>query len=87
MTKKSNSPQMVRVDSGSVSQREPADGVRERFLRRRRSVVFAIHHRAAQREALRRDIEEGCREMWDLYLETAKEWEPLEAEVDRLLDQ
>ena len=40
-----------------------------------------------EREVLRRDIEEGCREMWDLYLQTAREWEPLEAEVDRLRNE
>ena len=28
-----------------------------------------------QRAALRKDLEEGCREMWDVYLETALEWE------------
>ena len=39
-----------------------------------------------EREALRRDIEEGCREMWDVYLDTAQEWAPLEAEVDRAID-
>jgi hypothetical protein len=39
-----------------------------------------------EREALRRDIEEGCRAMADIYLEVAQEWEPLEAEVDRLFD-
>ena len=36
-----------------------------------------------EREALRQDIIEGCRNMWDVYLEMAKEWEPLEEEVDR----
>lgn len=39
-----------------------------------------------ERENLRREIEEGCKEMWDVYKETAKEWEPLEAEIDRHLD-
>jgi hypothetical protein len=29
----------------------------------------------SRREALRRDIEEGCREMWDVYLDAAQEWE------------
>jgi hypothetical protein len=38
-----------------------------------------------EREALRRDIEEGCREMWEIYLETAQQWGPLDAEVDRAL--
>jgi hypothetical protein len=38
-----------------------------------------------EREALRQNIEEGLREMWDVYEETARDWEPLEAEVDRLL--
>ncbi len=43
--------------------------------------------REREREALRQDIIEGCREMWDVYMETAKEWEPLDREVDRALDQ
>jgi hypothetical protein len=42
--------------------------------------------REREREALRQNIAEGCREMWDVYLETAKEWEPLDREVDRVLD-
>jgi len=32
--------------------------------------------------ALREDIAEGCREMWDVYRDTAREWE---SEDDRLL--
>src|SRR5437016_3959250 len=43
--------------------------------------------REREREALRQNIIEGCREMWDVYLETAEEWEPLDREVDRVLDQ
>ena len=39
-----------------------------------------------ERENLRHEIEEGCREMWDAYKETASEWEPLEAEIDQSLD-
>jgi hypothetical protein len=42
--------------------------------------------KAHEREALRRDIAEGCRDMWDVYTETAREWEPLEADLDRTLD-
>lgn len=37
----------------------------------------------AQRAQLRREIEEGCREMWDLYREVAEEWRPLDEELDR----
>ncbi len=40
-----------------------------------------------EREALRRDIEEGCREMWDVYRDTAQEWEPLDREADCTLDR
>ena len=40
-----------------------------------------------KREALRKDIEEGCREMWDIYRETAREWAPLDAEADRALGE
>lgn len=39
-----------------------------------------------ERDALRQNIIEGCREMWDVYLETAQEWEPLDQEADRVLD-
>jgi hypothetical protein len=35
-----------------------------------------------RRAALREDIAEGCKEMWDIYRETAREWE---SEDDRLL--
>ena len=34
-------------------------------------------------EALRRNIIEGCREMWDVYVETEREFHPLEEEVAR----
>jgi hypothetical protein len=34
-------------------------------------------------EALRQDIIEGCREMWDIYVETEREFHPLEEEVAR----
>ena len=36
-----------------------------------------------QREQLRADVIEGCREMWDVYLEIEKEYHPLEEEVER----
>ncbi len=36
-----------------------------------------------QREKLRADIAEGCREMWDVYLEVEKEYAPLDEEVMR----
>ena len=39
-----------------------------------------------EREALRQNIIEGCREMGDVYLETARDWEPLDREVDHALD-
>lgn len=39
--------------------------------------------REQEEAAIQQDIIEGCREMWDVYLEMAKEWEPLEEEVDR----
>jgi hypothetical protein len=42
--------------------------------------------REREREALRQDIIEGCREMGEIYLAIAKEWEPLEEEVDRAFD-
>ncbi|HLK56518.1 MAG TPA: hypothetical protein VKU00_08140 [Chthonomonadaceae bacterium] len=37
--------------------------------------------REREREVLRQNIIEGCREMWDVYLETAQEWEPLDAQL------
>lgn len=37
----------------------------------------------SEREQLRADIIEGCREMWDVYLEIENEWHPLEEEVAR----
>lgn len=36
-----------------------------------------------QRQQLRADIIEGCREMADIYLEIEKEYHPLEEEVER----
>lgn len=39
-----------------------------------------------RRERLRREIIEGCREMADVYLETEREFHPLEEEVHRALD-
>ena len=38
-----------------------------------------------ERERLRADIIEGCREMWDLDLEIEREFHPLEEEVERVL--
>lgn len=35
---------------------------------------------------LRASIIEGCQEMWDIYLETEKEFHPLEEEVARKID-
>lgn len=42
--------------------------------------------RECDREALQQNIIEGCREMWDVYLETAKEWETLDREVGCVLE-
>ena len=39
-----------------------------------------------EREALRRDIIEGCAAMWDIYLEMAQDYEPLEEEAARIFD-
>ena len=36
-----------------------------------------------EKEEIRRSIEEGCRDMWDEYLEFAKQCEPMDAELDR----
>ena len=36
-----------------------------------------------ERQKLRADIIEGCREMWDVHLEIEKEFHPLEEEVER----
>lgn len=38
-----------------------------------------------RKEELRKSIIEGCKEMWDIYLETEREFHPLEEEVDHLL--
>ena len=43
--------------------------------------------REREREALRQDIIEGCREMSEVYLAMAQEWEPLEEEVARAFDE
>jgi hypothetical protein len=40
-----------------------------------------------EREALRRDVIEGCKEMGAIYLDMAHEWEPLEEEVARAFDE
>ncbi len=39
-----------------------------------------------KREALRKDIEEGCKEMWDLYREINKEWEPTDDAIHRSIE-
>lgn len=39
-----------------------------------------------EREALRRDLIEGCAAMWDVYLEMVQDYEPLEDEAARLFD-
>ena len=43
--------------------------------------------REREREALRQDIIEGCREMGEIYLEMAREWETLDEEVARAFDE
>jgi len=39
-----------------------------------------------QREQLRKEVIEGCREMADVYLEIEREYHPLEEEVERALN-
>ena len=39
-----------------------------------------------ERERLRKEILEGCREMTEVYMEVEREFHPLEEEVERLLD-
>lgn len=38
-------------------------------------------------EALRQNITEGCREMWEVYVDTEQEFHPLEEEVARINDR
>lgn len=56
----------------------------------KRSAVLAEIIRAwieeQKRIRLRKEIDEGCREMWDVYLETEKDFHPLEEEVGRRYD-
>jgi metal-responsive CopG/Arc/MetJ family transcriptional regulator len=40
---------------------------------------------ARRREQLRRDVIEGCREMAEIYLETEREYHPLEEEAHQAL--
>ena len=40
-----------------------------------------------EREVLRQDIVEGCSEMWDVYLDAAQDWEPVDREADRAIDR
>jgi len=51
-----------------------------------RSAIIADLIRAwleeQRREELRMSVIEGCKEMWDVYLETEQEFHPLEEEVD-----
>ena len=39
-----------------------------------------------EREALCRDITEGCAAMWEVCLEMAQDYEPLEEEAARIFD-
>ena len=39
-----------------------------------------------KREALRADIEQGCRDMWDLYRDINKEWEPTDDALHRAIE-
>lgn len=45
------------------------------------------HLSEEDREQLRADVIEGCREMWDVYLEIEKEYHPLEEEAQRIFDK
>jgi hypothetical protein len=40
-----------------------------------------------KRAQLRTEIDEGCREMWDVYVQTEQELHPLEEEVARRYDE
>ncbi|MEN6371273.1 MAG: hypothetical protein ABFD64_04590 [Armatimonadota bacterium] len=40
-----------------------------------------------KRMKLREQVAEGCREMWDVWLESEKEWHPLEEEAARKHDE
>jgi len=42
--------------------------------------------RERERKALRQDIIEGCREMGEIYLEVAKEWEAADDELWRTVE-
>ena len=39
------------------------------------------------RESLRQNIIYGCSEVWDVYRETAREWEQIDNEVDCASEQ
>ena len=41
----------------------------------------ALPAETTQEQTLRQNIIEGCREMWDVYVETEREFHPLEEEV------
>ena len=40
-----------------------------------------MREQSDEEESLRQNIIEGCREMWDIYVETEREFHPLEEEV------
>ena len=39
-----------------------------------------------ERETIRQGIIEGCKDMWEDYEQVLKEWEPLDREVDRVIE-
>ncbi len=55
-----------------------------------RSMVLAALMRAWLEEqetlALRANLEEGCREMWDVYADTAREWEATDDALHRTVE-
>jgi hypothetical protein len=48
--------------------------------------LIAAWMKERERQALRQSIIEGCRDMNEIYLETAKEWEPADDELWRGLE-
>ncbi|HEV2471646.1 MAG TPA: hypothetical protein VGS41_03210 [Chthonomonadales bacterium] len=55
---------------------------------RRSAVIASLIERYVEnqrRDALRREIAEGCLDMWDVYEETAREWAPLDREAEAFL--
>jgi hypothetical protein len=59
-------------------EREVESGDRDEIVAR----LLEQYLETQRRAALREDIAEGCKQMWDIYRDTAREWE---GEDDRLL--